>query len=270
MKALAAVDAWPVPTAAAAVVSPGHVETHGQVDHRFALASVTKPLVAYAILVGVEEGAVSLDDPAGPPGSTLRHLLAHTSGYGFDLRMEALARPGTRRIYSNRGIDEAAAHLERAAGLPFARYLHEAVLAPLGMTSTALEGSPAFAGVSTAEDLARFAGELLSPRLLHPATVADMATVQFPGLSGVLPGHGRFDPLDWGLGVEMNFGRPRHWGGTLLDRGTIGHFGASGTFLWVSRQLGLAAVGLTDRDFDDWARQAWPAFGDTLVRERTG
>ncbi len=269
-RALAAVDTWPVPTAgAAAVGAGGDVDTRGATGHRFRLASITKVLVAYAVLVGVEEGAVSLEDPAGPPESTLRHLLAHTSGYGFDSQMEALARPGTRRIYSNRGIEEAAAHLERASGVPFATYLHEAVLGPLGMQDTALEGSPAHGAVSTVEDLTRFLAELLDPRLLHGSTVTELGTVQFPGLSGVLPGHGRFSPLDWGLGVEMNFGRPGHWGGQLLGAGTFGHFGASGTFVWVDRGRGLAAVALTDRDFEAWAREAWPALGDALVREHS-
>ncbi len=267
-RALTAVDSWPVPTASAAVLTAdGTLGTRGDTGHRFRLASVTKPLVTYAVLVGVEEGAVSLEDPAGPPGSTLRHLLAHTSGYGFDSQTEALARPGTRRIYSNRGIEEAAVHLERASGVPFASYLHEAVLIPLGMKDTTLEGSPAFGALSTVDDLTRFLAELLDPQLLHGSTVTDMGTVQFPGLDGVLPGHGRFSPLDWGLGVEMNFGRPGHWGGQLLGAGTFGHFGASGTFLWVDGATGLAAVALTDRDFEAWAREAWPALSDALVRE---
>ena len=270
MTPLAAVDSWPVPHASAAVVTAaGDVSAHGPTRHRFRLASVTKPLVAYAVLVAVEEGAVDLQDPVGPEGSTLRHLLAHTSGYGFDSQMEALARPGTRRIYSNMGIEVAAEHVERATGMPFAGYLHEAVLAPLGMGDTTLDGSPAFGAWSTVDDLGRFAAELLAPRLLHASTVADMGTVQFPGLDGVLPGHGRYSPLDWGLGVEMNFGRPGHWGGALLGRATFGHFGASGTFLWVEPVLGLATVALTDRDFEEWARAAWPALSDAVVRDRT-
>ena len=82
MSALDILDDWPVPTVAAAVVgASGVLDQHGDVDHRFALASVTKPLVARAAQVAVEEGAVELDTEAGPPGATVRHLLAHTAGY---------------------------------------------------------------------------------------------------------------------------------------------------------------------------------------------
>jgi CubicO group peptidase (beta-lactamase class C family) len=135
------------------------------------------------------------------------------------------------------------------------------------MGASALEGSPGSDVWSTAEDLARFAAEVLNPTLLHDATVEEMCTVQFPGLSGVLPGHGRYDPLDWGLGFEMNFGRPGHWGGQLLSGRTAGHFGAGGTFLWVDRPRGLAAAALTDREFEQWARDAWPELNDAIVRE---
>src|SRR4051812_513425 len=82
MQSLSTIENWPVPTAAAAVVRrDGTVAgVHGETGRRFRRAAVTKPLSAYAALVAVEEGAVELDEPAGPEGSTLRHLLAHTSG----------------------------------------------------------------------------------------------------------------------------------------------------------------------------------------------
>ena len=90
-----AIADWPVPTAAAAVVGPsGVLAEHGDVAHRFALASVTKPLVARAAQVAIEEGVVELDTPAGPPGSTVRHLLAHASGPGDALDGSVMAEPG--------------------------------------------------------------------------------------------------------------------------------------------------------------------------------
>jgi CubicO group peptidase (beta-lactamase class C family) len=63
------------------------------VERRFAWASVTKLATAVAMLVAAEEGLVDLDEPAGPPGSTLRHLLAHASGLPFDPGAP-IARPG--------------------------------------------------------------------------------------------------------------------------------------------------------------------------------
>ncbi|MEX3770239.1 serine hydrolase domain-containing protein, partial [Mycolicibacterium fortuitum] len=102
---LRVIETWPVDSAAAAVVGPsGVVAGHGDLDKSFTLASVTKPLVARAAQIAIEEGAVELDTPAGPPGSTIRHLLAHASGVSMR-SADVLARPGQRRIYSNYGFE---------------------------------------------------------------------------------------------------------------------------------------------------------------------
>jgi CubicO group peptidase (beta-lactamase class C family) len=261
-------EVWQVPNAAAAVItSEGVVESFGEVDRPFRLASVTKLLTAYAVLTAVEEEAITLDDPAGPPGSTVEHLLAHTSGYGFESDAAALVRPGAKRIYSNRGIEELAAHLAKVTDIEFGTYLRESVFDPLGLTSTQLWGSPASEASSTVTDLAAFARELMDPRLLAAQTVADARAVHFPGRPGILPGLGRFDPLDWGLGFERNFGRSGHWTGTALSRSAFGHFGAAGTFLWVDPEAGVACVCLTDRDFDDWAKRAWPELSSSVIAE---
>ena len=263
---LAAIDAWPVPNAAAFVLGPdGVLESRGEQDREFRLASVVKLATCYALMIAVEEGVIFLDDDAGPAGSTLRHLMAHTSGYGFDSAAKVLSRPGTRRIYSNRGIEEAAAHFDAAGGMPFGTYLRESVLDPLGMAGTTLTGSPAHEMTSTAADLGRFAQELLGPNLLAASSLADMVKVQFPGLTGVLPGLGRYDPLDWGLGFERNFSRPGHWAGRLISGESYGHFGAAGTFFWVDPVAQRACVCLTDRDFGPWALQAWPQLCDSII-----
>ncbi len=264
--ALALIDSWDVPHVAAGVIAPdGTVRTHGDADASFRIASVGKVVAGYAMLIAVEEGAVELDEPAGPPAATFRHLLAHTAGYGFESDADVIAAPGTRRVYSNRGIEEAAAHLDRATGMGFTTYLTEAVLEPLGMGDTELQGSPAYAMRSTVADLLRFAAELRSPTLLPAASVELMRTVQFPGLSGVLPGVGRFDPLDWGLTVERNFGRPGHWAGPSVSASAYGHFGGAGTFLWDDPGTGVAAVVLGDRDFGPWALEAWPPFCTAVI-----
>lgn len=250
---------WGVPHAGAAVVEPtGIREATGEIERRFPLASVSKPLVAYAVLVGVEEGALELDEPAGSPGATVRHLLAHAAGYGFASGSGEVASPGSRRIYSNQGFDVLGEHLERVTGIPVAAYVAEAIFEPLLMVDTTLDGSPAHGAHSTVEDLSRFAVELLCPRLVSSGTAEQLATVQFPGLPGVLPGIGRFEPLDWGLGVERNFGRERHWAGQRVSVSAFGHFGGAGTFLWVDPALDRACVCLTDLAFGPWALQAWP------------
>jgi CubicO group peptidase (beta-lactamase class C family) len=248
------------------VIEPGGQRAAiGEVTRAFRIASVTKPLVAYAVMVAAEEGALELDEPAGPPGSTVRHLLAHAAGYGFESGSAEVAPPGTRRIYSNRGFEVLGVHLENATGIPIGVYVSEAVFEPLQMARTVLDGSPAFGARSTVDDLARFAAELLAPRLVSAGTAAEFAAVQFPGLVGVLPGLGRFEPLDWGLGVERNFGRPGHWAGTRLSTSTFGHFGGAGTFLWVDPVAQRACVCLTDREFGPWALAAWPPVCDAVA-----
>ncbi|MEW2439720.1 serine hydrolase domain-containing protein [Streptomyces caniferus] len=268
MQSLRMIENWPVPTAAAAVVrADGSVAgSYGPQEHRFPLASVTKPLAAYAALLAVEEGAVELDEPAGPEGSTVRHLLAHTSGLAFD-EQRTMAEPGTRRLYSNTGFEALGDHLAKATDIPFAQYLHEAVLAPLGMTATDLPGSPAKDGVSTVADLVRFAAELQAPRLLAPQTLAEATQVAFPGLTGVLPGYGHQKPNDWGLGFEIRDGKAPHWTGSASSPRTFGHFGQSGTFLWVDPDAGAACVALADRAFGPWAVEAWPQLTDAVLAE---
>lgn len=268
LSSLSAIENWPVPTAAAAVVrSDGTVlGTYGETGRRFRLMSVTKPLSAYAALVAIEEGAVELDEPAGPEGSTVRHLLAHTSGLAFD-EHRVTAAPGTRRIYSNAGFEVLADHIAKATGIPFAEYLRLAVLEPLGMRATDCPGSAGAGAVSTVDDLVRFAAEVQVPRLLDPQTVAAATSVAFPGLRGVLPGYGGQNPNDWGLGFEIRDHKSPHWTGASSSPRTFGHFGQSGTFLWVDPEAGAACVVLTDRDFGEWAVPLWPALTDAVLSE---
>lgn len=265
-EALGPLDGWPVDNAAAAVVaSDGTIlASHGDTDRPYRLASVTKPLTAYAVLVAIEEGVFALDTPAGPEGSTVRHLLAHASG--LDMTEDRVrAAPGTRRIYSNRGFDVLADAVLEHSGIAFPTYLDEAVLAPLGMTSSRLQGSAAADAVSTVADLSRFAAELQHPTLLATETLAAATRVAFPGLDGVLPGYGSQRPNDWGLGFELRDGKTPHWTSAANSPATFGHFGQSGTFLWVDPRAQVACVALADRDFGPWAIEAWPPLSDAVL-----
>jgi CubicO group peptidase (beta-lactamase class C family) len=264
--ALNQISGWGASNAAAAVLRDGEViGTRGPQDVVLRWASVTKLATALAALVALEEGIVDLDEPAGPEGSTVRHLLAHASGLPFEGH-EPIAKPGTRRIYSNPGFEAVADHVEAAAEMPFAEYLRAAVLGPLEMRAE-LRGSAASALWGTLEDLVRFARELQSPTLVATETFAEATSVQFPGLGGVLPGFGRWDPNDWGLGFELRNAKTPHWTGKHNSPRTFGHFGGSGTFLWVDPDAGLACALLTDREFDDWALEAWPRLSDAVLAE---
>jgi CubicO group peptidase (beta-lactamase class C family) len=264
--ALRQVEGWPAENAASGVARDGEVlATHGPTDREFRWASVTKLATALAALVAAEEGTVDLDEPAGPPGSTVRHLLAHTSGLPFEGR-EPIAKPGARRIYSNAGFEVLAEFVEERAEMPFAEYLRQAVVEPLGLGAE-LRGSPGAGMHGSLDDLLRFARELLEPTLVAPETLEEATTVQFPGLGGVIPGIGRFDPNDWGLGFELRDGKPDHWTGTRSSERTFGHFGGSGTFLWIDPERRLSLAALTDLEFGDWALEAWPRLSDAVIDE---
>jgi CubicO group peptidase (beta-lactamase class C family) len=273
MRALQLVSSWNVSNAAAAVVAADGsvVGTCGDADRSFRLASVTKVLSGWAAMIAVEEGTIGLDDPVGQPGCTLRHLLAHAGGYPTD-GTEPISPPARRRIYSNSGIELAAAAIEMRAGMSFAAYLADGVLAPLAMTGSRLVGSPASGMVGTAADLVHLLAELQRPALLSAGGAREAVTNQFPDLSGIVPGVGRFDPCPWGLGIEIRGAKSPHWTGTTNSPSTFGHFGASGTMLWVDPEAGCGLVALTDRHFDDWpdALEQWRALSDAVVAESAG
>ena len=267
MEALRQIDEWQAKTAAAGVVRDGEaVGVRGPRDHVLRWASLTKLVTALAALVAAEEGVIDLDEPAGPEGSTVRHLLAHASGLPFEPGAPA-GRPGQRRVYSNVGFETLAEHVAEQAEMPFADYLTAGVLRPLGM-SAELGGSAASELHGTLDDLLLLARELQRPTLLAPETLAEATSVQFPGLAGVLPDFGRMDPNDWGLGFELRDGKSPHWTGSRNSPRTFGHFGGSGTFLWVDPEADLALGVLTDLDFGDWAKDAWPRLSDAVLLEQ--
>jgi CubicO group peptidase (beta-lactamase class C family) len=264
--ALAQIDAWPVEHAAAGVVRGAETWTHGDADRRFAWASVTKLFTAMAVLVAAEEGVVDLDEDAGPPGSTVRHLLAHASGLPFD-GPRPISRPGKRRIYSNTGFDQLAGFVGQKAEMPFADYLSEAVLEPLELTGTTLEGAPSSGLAGPLGALLAFARELQAPTLVAAETLEEATTVAFPGLAGILPDFGRYEPLDWGLGFEIRDAKEPHWTGTGNSARTFGHFGGAGSFIWVDPEAGTACASLTDRQFGQWAKDVWPPLSDAVLAE---
>jgi CubicO group peptidase (beta-lactamase class C family) len=157
--ALEMVDTWVadvgVPAVAAAVVAADGIRDlrragDARPDSLFALASLTKPIVALAAMVAVEEGSIELDAPAGrhlpqyrsgPRAEvTARHLLAHASGLpevgppGVDAVDVELERPpATRRVYSNEGYAVLGELIAAATGIGHADYVRRAVFEPLGM-----------------------------------------------------------------------------------------------------------------------------------------
>lgn len=247
----------------------------GRTTEVFPFASVTKPIVAWAALVAVERGMLHLDDPAAPPssplaGATVRHLLAHASGVSLDGPAadgsEVLrAAPGERRIYSNRGIELLGQRLEEATATPLEAWVEQTVLEPLGMASVMVPGSPAHSGAGNAQDLSRLAQELAAPTLVAAELAAEACAPVFPGLNGVVPGYGLHKPNDFGLGVEVRGGKHPHWTGGGNSPQTFGHFGQSGSFLWVDPVAGRQAVFLGAEPFGEQHRRLWPALNDEVL-----
>ena len=135
-------------------------------EHRFAVASVTKPMVATVIMSLVEDGDLALDErvtdllPGVVPharGVRVEHLLDHTSGVltydhvpmfpGFGREparklvgtirwADPMFEPGSEAAYSNTNYLLLGMIAERVTGEPIGRLLAERVFGPAGMTST--------------------------------------------------------------------------------------------------------------------------------------
>lgn len=289
-----------VPGVAACVVTRDGVadERYGGVTARgsaepagprtlFALASLTKPLVAAGVLVAVEEGLLDLDAPVRD-GFTLRHLLSHASGLpepGDAIDDAPLEPPGTRRRYSNAGYALAGRLLEQAAGMPPADYLREAVLEPLAMDASLGLPQPEWGRAATVHEPGLLApGEPLfnSPRfrrsafpqggafatapayaaflacllrggtagggaLLSGETVEEMLESQFGELPGGVASVAEWDACPWGLGFDVRGTRRPHWAGDRVSPRSSTHFGASGTLAWIDRDRGVGVVALANR-----------------------
>jgi CubicO group peptidase (beta-lactamase class C family) len=253
----------------------------------FALASLTKPLVAAACMAAVEEELVGLDEELRD-GFALRHLLSHCSGLpadSSDLDVAPLEQPGTYRRYSNTGYALAARLVEERAEMPFRDYLRGALLDPLAMdatlglapgdadrTATVRQpglwkdgqqhfNSPAFraaaqaasGGFATATGYARFLTCLLArgrtpgSMLLAPETVDEMLSTQFGELPGGVEAVTLWDACPWGLGLDVRGTREPHWTGHALSPTANTHFGSSGTLAWIDRERGIGLVVLASR-----------------------
>jgi CubicO group peptidase (beta-lactamase class C family) len=321
------IDRWvaesTVAGAAAAAIGPAGIRESrcagvARPDSLFALASLTKPLVAAACMVAAEEGAIDLDAPVAdhlaayrrPDRAriTARHLLSHASGLPesgppgvASLDVEPVAPPGSRRIYSNEGYSVLGELLAVATGVPYGRYVHEAVFLPLGMDAhlglpeseygRALEvrqpglsrpgvalfnsrqwrqrGTAAGGAFATLDGYSRFAAMLLrrGAPLLAPETFEEMAAVQFPGIGGGIESFQTWDVADWSLGCDVRDHKQPHWTGSRASPSTLSHFGASGTLFMADHEAGVGLVALANRGtYSGWPMRPghWQDLCDAL------
>lgn len=253
---------WPEGAAVVVVRPGGVVARHGSRAAR-EWASVTKLLAALAVLVEVDRGSLDLDAATGPPGSTLRHLLAHTSGLAFGDE-QVVEQPGRRRVYSSAGYDVVARHVEARLGRDVPTLLSTTLGSMLDRTTIDPGRRAATGARGTIDDLAVLALELVAPRDVPREVVARASTTAFPGLAGEVPGWGVHRVSDWGLGPEVR-GVASHWMPEVLSPATFGHFGQAGSFLWVDPEREVGLGGLSPRPFGAWSKRVWPRLARRVV-----
>jgi D-alanyl-D-alanine carboxypeptidase len=239
-------------------------------DMVFRIGSVTKQFTAFAILLLADRGALALDDDihkyvpefeTGGRHVTLEHLLTHTSGlpnytdlpqwralWGTDVKPMQLLdlvrnrpfefEPGAEWRYSDSGYMLLGEVIERVGGKPYAEFMREQVLVPLGLSRTMYDDTmrviprrargyvkdgdeylnapylsmthPFAAGglISTVDDLARWDAEITASRLIKPESVERMFT-PFHLTSGASAGYG----LGWSLTTYESHPVAQHGGG---------------------------------------------------------
>jgi len=266
MRALDQIDHWPAAAAAAVVLPDGSIARKGETGAVFRLASVTKLATAMAVLVGHEEGSLSLDDTDPHTGATVADLLAHCSGLGPD-SSAVVQEPQRRRVYSTRAYDLVADLLAERSGLSFTEYLRLSVVEPMAMHRFELRGSPGADGFGSVDDLIGLARAWREPVLVHDSTLERARTPHLPELDGVLPGFGRQRPNPWGLGPEIRGAKSPHWTAAGNHPFTYGHFGQAGTMMWIDPAAGITLIALCDTPFGPWAIDAWPALSAAVLAE---
>ena len=269
--ALRQIESWPAEIAAAGVATAqGVVAEHGNATDRLGWGSVTKLLTAYATLIAAEEGAVDLDEPAGPEGSTVRHLLAHASGLAWD-SSQPLNQPGERRIYSNAGLRRARRTRRGADGDAVRHVSRRGGPRPARARGGARGRCGRRHGRERSATCSGSAGRLLAPTLIAPETLAEATTVQFPGLDGVLPGFGRQTPER--LGARLRAARRE---GAALDG--VAELTADVRPLRLQARDGdvsLGRPGAANSSAPRWRTSrsdhgraaAWPALSDAVLSE---
>ena len=210
----------------------------------------------------VERGE-ALDEPFGPPGATVRHLLAHASGLGPEGGADQRARADPDLL--ERRLRPSCAARDRS-GQPIATVLENDVLGPLGMTATRLIGRASAGLRGSLDDLARFGRELLRPSLISPGHAA-ATTVPFPGLAAP---RASVASTRW-IGARLRAARRQ---GPALDghRNSPDSSVTSGErHVPVGGSRGdLALACLTERPFGPWALEAWPALSDAVLERSLG
>ena len=213
-------------------------------DTVYKIASVSKQFIASGIMLLVQDGRISVDDPVsrfleGTPehwsGITIRHLLTHTSGIvreapGFDpmkdqsdadvirtaFPLPLRFQPGEKYEYGNVSYFALAEIIRTASGRPWTEYLDEKIFRPLAMkftspTNTSKTIANRSAGYSDNNEL-RPAPEwrALRPSGAFYSTVLDLA---------------KWDAALYGNGILTEATRNQMWTPPSLKDGALSYYG---------------------------------------------
>lgn len=224
-----------------------------------------------------------------PTNEALRQAHAPLSAFiEATCRHPLLFPPGTRVRYQSMGTLMLSAVIEAIAGRPISEFLDREIFRPLGMLDTQLGltdpdlgrvaelrvapdrvnadwnwnsdywlrlGSPWGGLLTTPADLARFALAMLDEadcRAFSRATVRAMTRNQLEGFADLPEPDRRCRP--WGLGWRLAWpGHSAHFGDLVGPR-TFGHWGATGSVLWIDPDARGFFLLFTNAELDDESR----------------
>lgn len=251
-------------------------------DFAAPFASVSKLVTALAAQVAQEEGSIDLWSAHSTWRVRIADLLGHASGLREDglvveLDRAFLVAPRTRRIYSNLGFELTARLIAESSAMEFVEYVAEGILDPLGMRARyrpelfVPEGQGGATGlVGTVSDLVLLVRGLWETILASQASLELIRHPYLPELPGVLPGFGAMAKNTWGMGAEIKGTKSPHWTAPSNSPETFGHFGRSGSFLWIDPAANAFAVSLSEVPFGGWSTRLWPKLSEAILRELTG
>jgi CubicO group peptidase (beta-lactamase class C family) len=222
-------------------------------------ASVSKMAVSLAFAVEFDWELHAPTEGLGPRGATLANLLSHSSGLGLE-DGDSVVDIGTKRVYSNYGIDYAVNAI--IGDNTAANWLDVRVFQPFGMSTSKLAGRPSSGVEGSTSDLARLAVGWLRPDGISRETRTHMITPYLSNLDGIVPGFGRFSPCPWGLGPEIR-GEKQHWMGDWPPS-SFGHFGQSGSLMLLNVEERIGLVATSTVPFGAWAATLWPQWTSAM------
>lgn len=208
--------------------------------------------------------------------------------------VELVHDPGTRVHYQSMGILTLSSIIEVITTVSTAEFLASEIFSPLQMSNTSLGatddcinsmrppvdsmvehieghddwgwnseywrklGAPWGGLISTSSDIGIFCRHLLSilageRGILSSSTVRAMTTNQLRGLPKLRPG--TCESVPWGYGWQLNWPNHPRGFGSILPKSAFGHWGATGTLVWIDPVKSVYGVILTNEPIESEDRR---------------